>query len=87
MLSKCANPECDARFRYLHEGKVFVADWMAGEQVGGSTCWRRTEMFWLCSTCSRKFSLSKKGTAIVPVRREMIADPGMSFLREIRISR
>jgi hypothetical protein len=23
MLSKCANPECSAKFRYLHEGKVF----------------------------------------------------------------
>lgn len=23
MLSKCANPECSARFRYLHDGKVF----------------------------------------------------------------
>ena len=23
MLSKCANPECSAKFRYLHDGKVF----------------------------------------------------------------
>lgn len=23
MLSKCANPECSSKFRYLHDGKVF----------------------------------------------------------------
>ena len=23
MLSKCANPDCSAKFRYLHDGKVF----------------------------------------------------------------
>lgn len=23
MLSKCANPDCSATFRYLHEGRVF----------------------------------------------------------------
>ena len=26
MLSKCANPECSAKFRYLHDGKVFRVD-------------------------------------------------------------
>ena len=27
MLSKCANPGCGAPFRYLNEGKVYVADY------------------------------------------------------------
>jgi hypothetical protein len=26
MLSKCANPDCSAKFRYLHDGKVFRID-------------------------------------------------------------
>ncbi len=26
MLSKCANPECKARLRYLREGKIFRVD-------------------------------------------------------------
>ena len=26
MLSKCANPECSNKFRYLHDGKVFKVD-------------------------------------------------------------
>ena len=26
MLSKCANPACDAKFHYLHEGKIYRID-------------------------------------------------------------
>ena len=26
MLSKCANPACDAKLHYLHEGKIFRID-------------------------------------------------------------
>jgi len=26
MLSKCANPACDAQLHYLHEGKIFRID-------------------------------------------------------------
>ncbi len=26
MLSKCANPACDARLHYLHQGKIFRID-------------------------------------------------------------
>jgi hypothetical protein len=29
MLSKCANPDCSARFRYLHDGKIFRVDFEA----------------------------------------------------------
>jgi hypothetical protein len=26
VLSKCANPACDAKFHYLHEGKIYRID-------------------------------------------------------------
>jgi hypothetical protein len=87
MLSKCANPRCEAKFRYLNEGKVFIADWMVAKENDGDTCWKRTEMFWLCSSCCNSFVLARKGASIVPVKLGMIPDPGSYVLREVRISR
>ena len=88
MLSKCANPECQARFRYLHEGKVFMADWMGGSAAeSDNACWRRTEMYWLCDTCSRRFVLGKKGGSVVPLEAGLVKDHNGILLREIRITR
>jgi hypothetical protein len=86
MLSKCANPGCEAKFRYLNEGKVFVADWIGGKQDNGDTCWKRTEMFWLCSICCKKFVLTRNGSTIVPVKLGLVPNPGTYLLREVRIS-
>ena len=87
MLSKCANPACEAKFRYLHEGKVYLADWVARpEAKSDNACWRRTEMYWLCDRCSGKFVLSKDGNSVVPVKPGAISTPAL-LLREIRISR
>jgi hypothetical protein len=39
MLSKCANPDCSAKFRYLHDGKVFrveLNDRFGGPDEGNS---------------------------------------------------
>lgn len=55
MLSKCANPNCAAIFRYLHEGKLYVMDrrrsvtahtWKYARKSG------QLEYAWLCSCCS-----------------------------------
>lgn len=87
MLSKCANPACSSSFRYLREGKVYVADWMADAAVNQSdkTCWRRTEMFWLCENCSQQLTLSKDGNSVVPVAKGKRPKSDTSLLREIRI--
>lgn len=62
MLTKCANPECNARFRYLHEGRLFIVDRSDGLQRGpfpelsiGET--QRLDYYWLCGTCSRSMSV------------------------------
>jgi hypothetical protein len=87
MLAQCANPGCAAKFRYLHEGKVYVADWVGeADPSNGTTCWRRTEMFWLCGSCCRQFALSKKGTQVEPVKLGAALLDGV-MLRELRISR
>ena len=51
MLSKCANPACQAPFRYLHEGRlfnVFEAVPGAGQRPAYAS---RMELYWLCNHC------------------------------------
>jgi len=59
MLSKCANPSCSARFRYLHTGQLFrIERPLEGRTSNGSELEERltakkgrrhVEFFWLCS--------------------------------------
>ncbi len=58
MVGKCANPECGADFRYLHEGRVFAIQTSTKEKHGNSdeSDWAsRTSplvrYFWLCRGC------------------------------------
>jgi len=62
MIEKCVNPACSTRFRYLHEGKLFVLE--AGEDAGpvapssgGSRRPRRLRLFWMCEPCSRTMTI------------------------------
>lgn len=52
MLSKCANPACFARFRYLNEGKIFNVE-MGAAISGAARLSCRIEHFWLCASCAR----------------------------------
>jgi len=82
MLSKCANPECAAKFRYLHDGKVFrvaieTANRSVKPQAGESSHRtllmiaakpaRRPEYFWLCSKCSEHMTVGTDAHGIVLV--------------------
>jgi hypothetical protein len=51
VLSKCANPACLARFRYLHEGRIFKVETGAVAPDGNKASTRRIEHFWLCERC------------------------------------
>lgn len=65
MMSKCANPNCPALFRYFRDGKLFrvpaeaVENISAAEQ-GPATAKkiRRDEFFWLCESCSKEFTIT-----------------------------
>ncbi|HUN88473.1 MAG TPA: hypothetical protein VMU28_06760 [Terriglobales bacterium] len=92
MLSRCANPECKAPFRYLKEGQMFVAEWAnpgdtcdLTDTMGSSERWARREMFWLCNTCSRTLTLTVKGSDVIAVPRAKVPR-GERLLRELRIS-
>jgi hypothetical protein len=54
MLAKCSNPSCDAVFRYLYDGRVFVLE---NDAAVGPLTFKRPEYFWLCKGCSSKMTL------------------------------
>ncbi|MBO0912375.1 MAG: hypothetical protein J2P13_11335 [Acidobacteria bacterium] len=65
MVSKCANPDCTAPFRYFHTGKLFRVETSSGLErrraMGQSDeprkPIRRLEFFWLCEDCASKMTL------------------------------
>jgi len=48
MIGHCFNPECHEELRYLRQGSVYRWETGADQMF-------RTEFFWLCPKCSRKF--------------------------------
>ena len=65
MLSKCANPECSAAFRYFGEGTVFEVDYHSEADgdwedmpFSGKKPPRSVERFWLCARCSETMTLA-----------------------------
>lgn len=61
MLGKCANPECKANFRYLHEGRVFAIYVPATKaQYGGEIRAARmpcVQYYWLCPDCLQHINI------------------------------
>ena len=62
MLSKCANPECANKFRYLHEGKLFLVrpSPRKSKRNGLSGLVDESgppEYAWLCSSCCRHWAV------------------------------
>ncbi len=74
MLSKCANPSCSARFRYLHTGQLFrIERPLEGRTSNGSELEERltakkgprhVEFFWLCDECSELMTLTFENGAV-----------------------
>ncbi|MFB3917514.1 MAG: hypothetical protein ACE14M_12340 [Terriglobales bacterium] len=63
MVGKCANPECKATFRYLHEGKLFVIDPLhplTYKPRAQGKQWRLNHL-WLCEDCSRTMTVAYTG--------------------------
>jgi hypothetical protein len=72
VISKCANPVCKARMKYMREGRVFLlhrrsanacsngADASFSPLVG-----QHVECFWLCHLCSQTMRITREGDLIV----------------------
>jgi hypothetical protein len=75
MVSKCANPDCAATFRYLHIGKLFRIETSPGlerrrsmGQEKPSPRLHRIEFYWLCEDCASQMTLVFDQHAGVSVR-------------------
>ena len=52
MVSRCANPNCTAQLRYLHEGRLFVTkSTLVAEE--------RIHYVWLCGSCCRTMTVTQ----------------------------
>jgi hypothetical protein len=75
MVSKCANPNCKAQFRYLKEGKLFqveTAKLAKSGDRGDKKPPHKIENFWLCDKCSVTLTVAierHKGVVVVPIRK------------------
>ena len=63
MVSKCANPDCSALFRYWGQGRLYRLDlddhpgrMQAQEENGGLNA-HNVEHFWLCGACAEGMTL------------------------------
>jgi hypothetical protein len=73
VVSKCANPDCAASFRYFHQGKLFRLETEAGPDrrraLGNDDeikkPLRRIEFYWLCEDCAQKMTIVvEKGVGV-----------------------
>jgi hypothetical protein len=77
VISRCANPACSTRFRYLHEGRIFQFEVRSIPVAGVDARTtksppRGTEYFWLCDSCALNMTLVLEPDAeiaLVPVQR------------------
>jgi hypothetical protein len=65
MVAKCANPSCDAPFRYLNQGKLFQVERRGAKGV--SPTGHNVEHYWLCTGCAQQFTLTRDADGVVAV--------------------
>jgi hypothetical protein len=53
MVSECANPGCNEKFKYLGEGKLFLSNPMQGLQMSQQQLFEQCS--WLCKNCSKHY--------------------------------
>jgi hypothetical protein len=57
MLSKCANPACSARFRYLRQGRIFSLEIKTLSSGRRGQYSSKMEHFWLCESCAEAMEI------------------------------
>lgn len=60
MVSRCANPSCEAQFKHLRDGRLFrfpVPKSAANLLTSGSDF----RLWWLCAECSKTMTLIQDG--------------------------
>jgi hypothetical protein len=62
MLSSCTNPSCPKKFRYLHQGKLFLLHSHGNEEITSARLdfaghVDKLHYAWLCDTCAPNFEV------------------------------
>lgn len=85
MVSRCANPECGARFHYLSQGRLFHFEVGAHASdraavsgprlVAQKKSVAKIEHFWLCSKCASTMTLKqdKNEVVVIPLENRLRA--------------
>jgi len=61
VVSRCANPSCEARFKYLHEGRLFQFSSVdPSTDIGKHHL--KVEYWWLCPRCCSSMTLIQNGS-------------------------
>ncbi len=95
MLAKCANPACNAPFRRLSEGKLFLVESECAEKETPLDPFRgkpprHVEYFWLCAECAPLITLSfnaKTGVMTVPIPVDQQVSISASARKAVRAER
>ena len=68
MVSKCANPRCSARMKYMYQGALFSVrrhstdDYWTGDAGAFSAPpGNQMECFWLCAQCALEMKIDGEG--------------------------
>jgi hypothetical protein len=81
MLSRCANPQCFARFLQLGTGRLFLIEAESSAEAkdpnrprsfDSPAKLRHVERYWLCDECAKVWTLvqnDQKGISLLPLRR------------------
>jgi hypothetical protein len=68
MVSQCANPNCNEKFKYLGEGKLFLDNPGAGLEMNQQQLFE--QCYWLCKKCALAYRIEfERGLPkLVPVQ-------------------
>jgi hypothetical protein len=84
VLSKCANPACFARFRYLHEGRIFNIE--IKTETTNHHAQPKIEHFWLCESCARMLKVVWED-GVVSTRPRHLALPSATSMEKTQQER
>jgi hypothetical protein len=65
MVSRCANPDCSANFRYLRDGRLFHLHLKRNGRGQGEL---RLESFWLCGSCAPRLTVVAQADGTIALR-------------------
>lgn len=72
MVENCINPACRVAFTHARDGRIFTVERILTGSRGRDQ--QRSELFWLCGTCSKTYKVVVEGGRITtaPIEAENV---------------